>query len=545
MEGERRGPRGRAASRGRGPSLPEEQVEQPEQQSGTGSPSSTNAPRGRARGRARGVPAGLEQPQRPESPTALLAAVRFEDGQPSEPSSTETATGAGAEPGALVARGRARDFARDRDYIVTKPADVNKTVNLEQSGCAPVKLITNYYRINRVETLSWCLYNIKIVPQVEHNFLIRKIIGSQRERLGAFLRTGLQIFVTKELSPEEANFVATITTREIPEGTQYQVTLELVRHVGDFEIEVTLFHHNVSRKILDALGYKLLGRHFYDPTSGRGLERHHLAMWPGFQNTIRDHEVGTLLNVESVWKVVQTDNMWNQMLEIQSKNKANYKEVTESSMIGLNVVTPHNFKCYKITAIDWASTPTTTFPKNGAQVSFVDYYKIAYGIQIKNLAQPLFNVQPSEKQRRVGNVNIKLIPEHCIHAGITDKIRNDFTAVKAMKDILFSSADERVSTMQKLINRMTTDEKVSCYHADVVDSKIRLIVISMYYLFVSVKVAELLRSWGSLESTPVSVTGRLLREEKILMGKGTSTQVEAKDCEFVKGVRCKKNLLFH
>lgn len=78
----------------------------------------------------------------------------------------------------------------------------------------------------------------------------------------------------------------------------------------------------------------------------------------------------------------------------------NFQNVCAKELAGNIVLTRYNNKTYKIDDIAWDIDPTTTFEKNGQQVSYIDYYKANWDIRINDHRQPLLVSRPTEKDRR-------------------------------------------------------------------------------------------------------------------------------------------------
>lgn len=93
-------------------------------------------------------------------------------------------------------------------------------------------------------------------------------------------------------------------------------------------------------------------------------------------------------------------------------------------------ISRYNNKTYRIDDIAWDQNPTNTFPlKNGGVISYVEYYKSQYNIDIKDLTQPL--LISHKKVRVVGKKEketqtCSIIPEISYLTGLTDEQRSDF-----------------------------------------------------------------------------------------------------------------------
>jgi len=70
--------------------------------------------------------------------------------------------------------------------------------------------------------------------------------------------------------------------------------------------------------------------------------------------------------------------------------------------IGQSVITRYGtYRTYKILDIDYSKTPLSTFhnEKKGVNMTYQDYYKEVYGLNIRNNKQPLIKVEKSVKKQ--------------------------------------------------------------------------------------------------------------------------------------------------
>jgi aubergine-like protein len=76
----------------------------------------------------------------------------------------------------------------------------------------------------------------------------------------------------------------------------------------------------------------------------------------------------------------------------------------------------YNNKSFIIKCIDSTKTPLSTFNKGGKEITYVDYYKERYNINIKNKDQPLIQVMVKMRNQKK-QINY-LIPEFCYLSGL-------------------------------------------------------------------------------------------------------------------------------
>ena len=98
----------------------------------------------------------------------------------------------------------------------------------------------------------------------------------------------------------------------------------------------------------------------------------------------------------------------------------------------------YNNKSYKVDDIDFQASPKSTFTnEKGEELSYMDYYKRQYGLEIRDPNQPLLIHRPKKKALNEEDVEklICLIPELCLLTGMTDAMRADF---RIMKEVRYS-----------------------------------------------------------------------------------------------------------
>lgn len=127
-------------------------------------------------------------------------------------------------------------------------------------------------------------------------------------------------------------------------------------------------------------------------------------------------ERGALLNVDVAFKVVRSDSVLNYIADLRQKCRSgDWQEAIQTALSGCTVVTRYNQKTYRVERVDFGSSPSTTFDKQGTQISYAEYYKTRYNEGITDPNQPLL----INKDRKTG-IEVALIPELCQLTGLTD-----------------------------------------------------------------------------------------------------------------------------
>lgn len=155
-----------------------------------------------------------------------------------------------------------------------------------------------------------------------------------------------------------------------------------------------------------------------------------------------------MINLDTTHRVLRTQNAYELMNDLKrSTNPRMFKETVLSNMLGSCVFTRYNNKTYIVDDILWDVTPENTFPTRDGryfsytdvepilvliifrEITFVEYYKTQYDIDIRDRQQPM--LLHRQKVKKSGSADtedrlISLVPELCFMTGLTDTMRNDF-----------------------------------------------------------------------------------------------------------------------
>ena len=101
-------------------------------------------------------------------------------------------------------------------------------------------------------------------------------------------------------------------------------------------------------------------------------------------------EGGILLHCDTSNRVMRTRTVLDIITDIFTKNKDTYQEEAKKQLVGSYVVTRYNNRTYKVDDIDFEMNPKSEFIDHlNNSVSFVDYYRSAYKIDLKDIGQPM------------------------------------------------------------------------------------------------------------------------------------------------------------
>jgi aubergine-like protein len=147
------------------------------------------------------------------------------------------------------------------------------------------------------------------------------------------------------------------------------------------------------------------------------------------------------LTIDCAFKVLRYKTAFQEMLELRQKNQVD-------RMVGEIVMTTYNKKFYKVEKVNTQMNAKSTFTNEKQEVcSFAEYYKKRYNLDIKNPDAPLLEASIREKNKgskeAVTRI-IQLIPELCQMTGLTDELRNNFHAMKAIATTTKPNGNTRI-----------------------------------------------------------------------------------------------------
>lgn len=272
------------------------------------------------------------------------------------------------------------------------------------------------------------------------------------------------------------------------DGQEYKVEIMHTKAVNSDPLEWGAFQSIVFKAILGRMSFERDGRNMFNPTKAVNIQQ--LDIWPGFFSSMQNLAAGTFLQIDLANKVVRTDRLLQILQDYENKGKS--QEQINEELKGTSVVTTYGTKkhSYRIESIDFTRSPTCSFkkgkPGEEVDITFLDYYKTVYAVEIRDTNQPLV----VSKNRKTGQ-EVALIPELCQMTGLTDQQRANFNLMRDLAGILHKDGKRRLDETKALMEEIQKQEKVQTYMGE----------------------------WGmSFDSTPVEVTGQKIPAGQIVMG---------------------------
>ena len=286
-----------------------------------------------------------------------------------------------------------------------------------------------------------------------------------------------------------------------------KITFKSKKRLGDC---IHLYNVLFDR-IFKILNFTRVGRKNFDPSAPKMIPQHKLEVWPGYVSSVEEQEGGLMLSLDVSHRVLCQKTVLEFLTDCYRQDVNNFKENATKALIGSIVLTRYNNKTYRIDDILFEENPLSTFKRGDADVTYVDYYKTQYNIEITDFKQPMLI---NRKEVRIsGQVEKKefmfcLIPEICYLTGLTDQMRKNFAVMKDLAVYTKLSPHQRVGSFKKFIDNINNTPTAK----------------------------EVLANWGlSIDKTPLLMSARLFEEQTINFGKNMKISA-GPNADFTRGI---------
>ncbi|TEA34660.1 hypothetical protein DBR06_SOUSAS23810011, partial [Sousa chinensis] len=368
------------------------------------------------------------------------------------------------------------------------------------SSGIPVKLVTNLFNLDLPQDWQLYQYHVTYSPDIESRRLRIALLYSHTElsnKAKAF--DGVILFLSQKLEEK-----VTELSSETRRGETVKMTITLTRELPASSPVCMQVFSIIFKKILKKLSMYQIGRNFYKPSEPVEIPQHKLSLWPGFAVSVSHFESKLLFCADVSYKILRNETVLEFMTDLCHKTGMScFTQTCEKQLIGLIVITRYNNKTYRIDDIDWSVKPTHTFQKrDGTEITYVDYYKQQYDITLSDLNQPVLISLLKSKRNDDAEVRMAhLIPELCFLTGLPGEATSDFRLMKAVAEETRLSPLGRQQRLARLADDIQRNK----------DARFEL------------------ETWGLHFGCQMSLTGRVVPSENIIIQDHTCQPVSAAD----------------
>uniref|UniRef100_A0A8C9X044 Piwi-like RNA-mediated gene silencing 1 n=1 Tax=Sander lucioperca TaxID=283035 RepID=A0A8C9X044_SANLU len=321
------------------------------------------------------------------------------------------------------------------------------------SGAA-IQLTANFFRI--VSRPQWVLYqyHVDFKPPMEARRLRSALLFHHEEVLGSARSfDGALLFLPNRLHNKE-----TVLHSETRNGEKVQITVTLTNELPPTSPVCIQFYNIIFRRILDM---QQIGRNYYNPKDPLNIPQHRLTIWPGYTTTILRYESSIMLCTDVSHKVLRSETVLDFMANLRQKcGNQRFPEICTKELVGLIVLTKYNNKTYRIDDIAWDHTPNNTFTRGDKDISFKNYYKTQYNLDITDGNQVLLVSHVKKAMGPSGGPPpgpAMLIPELCYLTGLTDKMRADYNIMKDLNTHTKLEPEQREVRLNRFVSNIHTN----------------------------------------------------------------------------------------
>ncbi|XP_052899099.1 protein argonaute-3 [Anopheles moucheti] len=408
-------------------------------------------------------------------------------------SSSEVGSGAMQETLNKFARAAPLQVSEKVDtFVLREEQEPKEYVRRTGTSGTQVQIMTNFMELKCEENRGVFLYTVDFEPNIDSKRARQQCVDSHRNIFGkAYTFDGRILLLPKALPQEKTVMTTKTPTDETP------VKMMVIFRVKQKMHQNVMIYNKIFRRIMHILQLSEMGRKHYDPTQSRIVPQHKLEIWPGFVTAVDEYDGGLMLNLDVTHRVLMQTTVYTHIKTIAQCRDAQFQDNVLKSLLGSVVLTRYNKKTYRIDDILFDLNPLCTFRYGDCDITYVEYYKKQYGIEIKDHQQPLLL---NRSERKVSNsekpleISLCLVPELCYLTGLTDEMRKDYKVMRDIATYTRITPNQRMLAMQKFCENVNKNDAAR----------------------------NLLASWGlELQTTTRPIMGRQLQVENITSGGGT------------------------
>lgn len=366
-----------------------------------------------------------------------------------------------------------------------------KPANTVGSKGVPVNMICNYIRLNMDPDKGVYMYEVHFHPNVDCNQIRMKYLNEHRDKIGGTKTfDGVTLYLPVLLKEKLTTFVS-----KGIDGNDVEVRILFKRKeaMGKcLHLYNVLFH-----RVMNALKLVQFDRKFFDPTAPKIIPQAKLEVWPGYVTAVDEYDGGIMLCCDVSHRLLCQKTVLELLIEIYRSNPSQFQENAKKTLLGSVVITKYNNQTYRIDDICFDKNPLSEFPTKTGNVSFYNYYRTNYNLEINDQKQPLLiNIKKlrGTDKNKAEDMLICLVPELCYLTGLRDDMRKDLKLMREIATFTRVTPNQRIDALNKFIRNVKNSKEASA----------------------------ILSSWGlTLNSGCEVVQGRQMDEEKIQFAKKT------------------------
>ncbi|XP_030023692.1 piwi-like protein Ago3 [Manduca sexta] len=341
--------------------------------------------------------------------------------------------------------------------IVREIKDTPPVVRKGESG-TPVEVTANFIYLNFKENNVY-EYEVKYVPEQDYKHLRFKLLNEHIKYFKDKTFDGTTLYVPHALPDEALQLVSTNPF----DNSKVNILIKFRR---TRKLSEMIHIYNVLFKcIMKDLQLVSFGRQYFNEHAAIQIPQHKLEIWPGYVTAVDEYEGGLMLTLDSTHRVLRNQCVLTLIKEVVQSEGTNWKRKLTDILVGCSVMTTYNKKLFRVDSIDDKMTPRSTFEKTEdgkiVQITYIDYYKKNYGIDIMDWDQPMLISRDTKRMPGSDaptDFMICLVPELCTMTGLSDDQRSNFRLMKDVATYTRITPNQRHSAFKKYIQTVMENE---------------------------------------------------------------------------------------
>ena len=194
----------------------------------------------------------------------------------------------------------------------------------------------------------------------------------------------------------------------------------------------------------------------HHPGHMRMLETADIQVWLGMKTSFELLQGGPRLLVDFCTRILRTDNVL-----VYMKRFGGDKNMIREGLIDRNVVTNYGDRLqnYKIDQVEFNLSPKSLFDYNGRSITYAQYFKNSYKINILDMNQPLLKATPIKKRNLQMSYDIYLVPELCKLIGLSEEDELDLNLMKELAAYSRLESGERIEEISRHVKTLNQELK--------------------------------------------------------------------------------------
>jgi aubergine len=325
-----------------------------------------------------------------------------------------------------------------------------------------IEVYTNFFEVQTPQNWKLNQYHVDFDPQIE----------SRRIRIGLLLTTHAALFPTNRAFDGQTLYTTTdlpeyleLVSQNEKEKQNIKITIRKTSEILPATKEFVRLFNIVFKRCLTLCNFKELGRNrgYFNMELSENYE--HINIVSGYKAIIEIYSNRLLLCAEIAHKLINRTTVLDFIRDQMSNLRGDHsrlREIAQQELVGQTVITKYNNKTYKIDEIIWDKSPRDSFERKAGSITFLDYYRQSYHINVEDQNQPLLLSNPKASERRAAEQAGRqvspalLIPELCYLTGpiLLKPFEKNFSAKNTLAKITKQDPSNTHTRLVRLIDQV-------------------------------------------------------------------------------------------